>query len=75
MSFAGLAEILIIAVLALIVIGPKDLPKVLFMLGRFVHRIKSMSGEFMKEFEAIHHFAETEDMAKRQKEKNAKTSS
>jgi len=71
MSFAGLAEILFIAILALIVIGPKDLPKVLFMLGRFVHSIKSMSSEFMKEFEAIHHFTETEEMGQKNKEKSA----
>lgn len=75
MSFAGLAEIIFIAVLALIVIGPKDLPKVLFMLGRFVHTLKNMSNDFMKEFEAIHHFSETEEMARQQKERHEQTPS
>ena len=35
MTLAGWAEILFIALLAFVIIGPKDLPKVLFMVGRF----------------------------------------
>jgi sec-independent protein translocase protein TatB len=54
MSFTGWIEILFIALLAFVIIGPKDLPKILFMLGRFLQTLRSLSQEFMAEFEAIH---------------------
>ena len=66
MTLAGWAEILFIALLAFVIIGPKDLPKVLFRVGRFVHTLRRLSAEFMAEFETIHHIKEVED-AKRKK--------
>lgn len=67
MSLAGWAEIFFIALLAFVIIGPKDLPKVLFMLGRFVQSLRRLSQEFMTEFEAIHHVKEVEDQQKKRK--------
>lgn len=61
MSLAGWAEILFIALLAFVIIGPKDLPKVLFMIGRFMQTLRRLSDEFMSEFEAIHHVAEVKE--------------
>jgi len=61
MSFAGWIEIVFIALLAFVIIGPKDLPKVLFMMGRFVQSLRKLSEDFMAEFEAIHHVKELED--------------
>lgn len=61
MSFAGWIEIVFIALVAFIIIGPKDLPKVLFMMGRFIQSLRKLSEEFMTEFEAIHHVKELED--------------
>ncbi|HUX78707.1 MAG TPA: hypothetical protein VMW10_03020 [Alphaproteobacteria bacterium] len=70
MSIAGWAEILFIALLAFVIIGPKDLPKVLFTLGRFIQTLTKLSNEFMAEFEAIRHVREGEEKhKKRQKEK------
>lgn len=70
MSLAGWAEILFISLLAFVIIGPKDLPKVLFMLGRFVQTLRNLSNEFMAEFEAIRHVKDVEDRkAKRHKER------
>jgi len=67
MSLAGWAEILFIALLAFVIIGPKDLPKVLFMVGRFVQSLRRLSQEFMTEFEAIQHVKEVEDQQKKRK--------
>jgi len=53
MSLAGWAEILVIALLTFVIIGPKDLPKLLFKLGRFVKGMRHLSEEFMLEFEAL----------------------
>jgi sec-independent protein translocase protein TatB len=69
MSLAGWAEILFIALLAFIIIGPKDLPKILFTLGRFVRSLRQLSAEFMSEFEAIHHVRELEEKQKDKKKK------
>ena len=61
MSFAGWIEIVFIALVAFVIIGPKDLPKVLFMMGRFIQSLRKLSEEFMAEFEVIHHVKELED--------------
>jgi len=49
----GFAEILVIAILALIVVGPKDLPKMMRSAGRLVARIKAMGQEFKDAFSDI----------------------
>lgn len=69
MSLAGWAEILFISLLAFVIIGPKDLPKVLFTVGRFIQTLRRLSNEFITEFEAIHHVKEVEEkQSKRQKD-------
>jgi sec-independent protein translocase protein TatB len=42
----GYTEILVIAVVAVIVIGPKDLPKVLRAFGRTMAKMRGMAREF-----------------------------
>ena len=41
---------LILAILALVVVGPKDLPKMMRTAGRFIGRIKMMGQEFKDAF-------------------------
>src|SRR5947207_12696913 len=45
-------EILVIAVVALIVIGPKDLPRVLRALGRMTAKLRGMAREFQGHLDA-----------------------
>lgn len=40
------SELVVIAVVALIVIGPKDLPRVMRSLGQMMRKIRQMSWEF-----------------------------
>lgn len=47
----GSSELVIIAVVALIVIGPKDLPKVLRTIGQFTSKARSMAREFQSHLE------------------------
>ncbi len=61
----GFAEMLIIAVLALIVVGPKDLPKMMRTAGRFMAKIKMMGQEFKDAFTQI---GEDEELANLRKE-------
>ena len=45
----GWTEMLVIGVVALIVIGPKDLPVVMQKIGRFAGQIRRMGNEFTRE--------------------------
>lgn len=75
MSFAGWIEIFLIGVLALVIIGPKDLPRVLFACGRFFQMMKKTAQGFMAEFEQIQNFTEVEELSKTRKKDNGKTTS
>lgn len=44
----GWAEFLIIGIVGLIVIGPKDLPEVFRTIGRFTAKLRSMSRDFQR---------------------------
>lgn len=45
----GFAELLLILLIAFVVVGPKDLPKVARALGRFVKYIRNMIEEVKRE--------------------------
>lgn len=47
----GFAEILVLALLAIIVVGPKDLPKLMRTLGGFMAKVRAMGQEFKDAFE------------------------
>ena len=47
----GWSELLIIGVMALIVVGPKDLPVLLRNIGRYVGIIRSQASEFRAQFD------------------------
>lgn len=47
----GMSELLIVGIVALIVVGPKDLPGMFRTLGRFTAKIKAMSREFTRAME------------------------
>lgn len=49
----GFAEMLVIAILALVVVGPKDLPAMMRKAGQFVARLKSLGQEFKSAFDQI----------------------
>lgn len=46
----GWSEILVIGIVALVVIGPKDLPRVLRTTGQMIGRLRRMAGEFQATF-------------------------
>jgi sec-independent protein translocase protein TatB len=48
----GYSELLVLAVLAVIVIGPKDLPKVLRVFGQFMRKARGMAREFQGHVDA-----------------------
>jgi sec-independent protein translocase protein TatB len=48
----GYSEMLVLAIVAIIVIGPKDLPKVLRTLGQFMNKARGMAREFQGHVDA-----------------------
>jgi sec-independent protein translocase protein TatB len=60
----GWSEIVVIGVVALIVIGPKELPAVLRAIGQWTTKIRRMAGEFQSQFQEAMREAEMADLKK-----------
>lgn len=60
----GGTELLVIAAVALIVVGPKDLPVLLRKLGQFVARIRGMANEFRASFDEMARQSELDELRK-----------
>ena len=58
------SELLVIAVVALIVIGPKELPTVLRTVGQWTTKIRRMAAEFQSQFQEALREAEMADLKK-----------
>ena len=49
----GFGEMVVIVLLAIIVVGPKDLPKVMRTMGQFMARLRAMGQEFRDAFDEM----------------------
>jgi sec-independent protein translocase protein TatB len=58
----GWSELLVIGVVALVVIGPKDLPKALKMVGIWVRKARQVSGEFRASIDQMVREAELDEV-------------
>lgn len=67
----GASELLLIVIVAVVVIGPKDLPLALRTAGRWIGKIRRVSGHFRAGVETMIREAELEDMEKQWREQNA----
>jgi sec-independent protein translocase protein TatB len=47
----GWTEMLVIAIVMIVVVGPKDLPKMLRTFGKTTAKMRSMAGDFRKQFD------------------------
>lgn len=68
----GAAELLLIVVVAVIVIGPKDMPLALRTAGRWIGKMRRMSAHFRAGFDTMVREAEMEEMERNWKERNAR---
>lgn len=64
------SELIIVAVLALLFIGPKELPAAMRTVGRWVGKIRAISKHFTSGLEAMIREAELEEMEKKWREEN-----
>jgi sec-independent protein translocase protein TatB len=60
----GWSEFVVIAVVALIAIGPKELPGVLRMVGQWMGKARKMAAEFQGQFQEAMREAEMADLKK-----------
>ncbi len=60
----GFQEIVLLGILALVVVGPKDLPLLLRKLGRWMARLRGMANEFRSGFDELARQAELDELRK-----------
>lgn len=58
----GVTEILALGVLALLVVGPKDLPLLMRKIGRWTARLRAMAQEFRTGFDELARQAELDEL-------------
>jgi len=67
----GASELLLVVIVAIVVIGPKDLPLALRTAGRWIGKIRRVSGHFRSGIDTMIREAELEDMEKKWAAQNA----
>lgn len=60
----GWTEMLVIAIVMIVVVGPKDLPRMLRTMGRMTAKARSMAGDFQRQFNEALKEAELDDLKK-----------
>lgn len=65
-------ELMLVAVVALLVIGPKDLPKAMRFVGHWVGKARGVARQFRSGFDAMVREAELAEMEKKWAEENAR---
>ncbi|MBO0662772.1 twin-arginine translocase subunit TatB [Jiella sp. CQZ9-1] len=58
----GWSELLVIAVVLVVVVGPKDLPGMLRTFGRVTRQLRAMAGDFRRQFDDALKEAELDDV-------------
>jgi sec-independent protein translocase protein TatB len=64
------SELIIVAILALIFIGPKELPSTMRTVGRWIGQVRGMARHFQSGIEAAIREAELEEMERKWREEN-----
>jgi sec-independent protein translocase protein TatB len=66
------SELLVVAVVALLFIGPKELPRVMMMIGRWIGQVRGYARHFTAGIENVIREAELEEMEKKWREENVR---
>ncbi len=64
------SELLLVVLVALLVIGPKDLPKVLRVVGKWVGKARGVAAQFRSGFDEMVRQSELEELEKKWKAEN-----
>src|SRR5690349_7458434 len=68
----GATELMVIALVALIFVGPKDLPLMLRKLGEFTSKMRRMASDFRTSFDDMARQSELEDLRREVEQMRAK---
>jgi sec-independent protein translocase protein TatB len=60
----GWSELLVIAIILIVVVGPKDLPAMMRTFGKMMGRVRTMANEFRSQFDEAMREAELDDVRK-----------
>ncbi|GIL00910.1 MAG: hypothetical protein BroJett030_08090 [Alphaproteobacteria bacterium] len=60
----GWTELVVIACVAILVVGPKDLPRMLRAFGKTVSKLRRMAGDFQRQFDEALKEAELDEVKK-----------
>jgi sec-independent protein translocase protein TatB len=60
----GWSELLVIAVVAIIVVGPRDLPKLMRSIGHYAGKLRRAASDFQRQFEDAMRESEIEEVRK-----------
>jgi sec-independent protein translocase protein TatB len=60
----GWSELLVIAIVMIVVVGPKDLPRMLRTFGKTTAKLRAMAGDFQRQFNEALKEAELDDVKK-----------
>jgi sec-independent protein translocase protein TatB len=66
----GADEFLLIAIVAIVVIGPKDLPRALRVAGQWIAKVRRVSGHFRSGIETMIREAELAEMEEKWRKQN-----
>lgn len=66
----GSTELLLIVIVAVVVIGPKDLPRALYKVGQIIGKARGMARHFRTGIDAMVREAELEDLEKKWADQN-----
>ena len=70
----GWSELLVIAVVAIIVVGPKELPRLMRTFGHYVSKLRRMAADFQRQFEEAVRDSEIDEVRKAMRDFHAQAS-
>jgi len=60
----GWSELLVVAIVAIVVVGPKDLPRMMRTIGFYAGKVRRAASDFQRQFEDAMRESEAEDVRK-----------
>jgi len=67
-------EFLVIAIVALVILGPKEIPTVLRFVGKWIYRLRTLSREVKSHIDDLVYAAERDEIKKKTQEQPSKPS-
>jgi sec-independent protein translocase protein TatB len=70
----GWSELLVIGVVAIVVVGPKELPRLMRTFGHYTGKLRSMASDFQRQFEEAVRDSEIDEVRKAMQDVHAQAS-